>query len=275
MWRRAVAGRRLVPISGPRRAIAGRRLVPISGRRRGSSTGGRRRAAVAALAAAVLLPAAAAAQDSAAATERLDSGSTSVPHDRETTPRRTAATVAAAAEEGGESAMAWVVAAILGVAGAALTIAGLASARRDHGSPTPAGGAGDSRTRSRRRRALPPRAVAASRPAPPAAPVGVGGSPEFEECRVTLVADDGGDHHFRAEPSSRDGDPVARSPAFRARRASSVMESAAARDALQALVAGLLAAGWQVVGRDDDPWALRFRRRAGAGRPFERHPAGR
>ena len=89
-----------------------------------------------------------------------------------------------------------------------------------------------------------------------------------------LALDEGDDRHFFAEHGG-DAEPIARSPVFRARRAGTVMESAAARDALQVLVTSLLAAGWQVVGRDDEPWALRLRRRVSAGRPVEHHPAGR
>ena len=62
---------------------------------------------------------------------------------------------------------------------------------------------------------------------------------------------------------------------FRARRASAVMESADAREALQILVTNLLEGGWQLVGRDGDPWALRFRRRVRAPVAPLRHPAGR
>jgi len=110
----------------------------------------------------------------------------------------------------------------------------------------------------------------------PAAPAAAAATdiPVWEECRVVLAVDEGDDRHFFAEHGG-DAEPVARSPVFRARRAGTVMESAAARDALQVLVTSLLAAGWQVVGRDDEPWALRLRRRVSAGRPVEHHPAGR
>jgi hypothetical protein len=98
--------------------------------------------------------------------------------------------------------------------------------------------------------------------------------PAWESCSVALSVDDGADLHFYVVPDGA-GDPVARSPVFRARQADAVMESAAGRAALQTLVTHLLEAGWQLVGRDDDPWALRFRRRVRAVRPVEHHPAGR
>jgi hypothetical protein len=247
---------------------------------------GPRRAFAAAVAAAALLPAAAAAQDPAPVTELrdqypLDPSSTAAPENAAAAARR----LAAAADDDG-SGTAWVIAVVLGVAGVALTIAGLANARREPEAPAPPEPATGAARAPPRRRARPRRRPAAERtprrPPPPAAradtrtppsPMPLTPSPEFEECRVALVAD-GHEHRFVAALSG-EGGAIARSPGFRARRASSLMESAAARDALQALVAGLLAAGWQVVGRDDDPWALRFRRRATAGRPVEHHPASR
>ena len=179
---------------------------------------------------------------------------------------------AAAADGGGGGATPWLIAAVLGVAGCALTIAGLSAARRERKERE--------RPRERRRqreaRAAPAPVEAERAPepaaptAPPPAPADI---PVWEECHVVLAIDEDDDRHFNAEHAG-EAEPIARSPVFRARRAGSVMESAAARDALQVLVTSLLAAGWQVVGRDDDPWALRLRRRVSAGRPVE-HSAGR
>jgi hypothetical protein len=111
------------------------------------------------------------------------------------------------------------------------------------------------------------------RAAPAKAAAGPAPSPDWEECQVSLSFDAGDEHHFLAAPAT--GDPVARSPVFTAHRTSTVMESAEAREALQALVTSLLEDGWQLVGRDGDPWALRFRRRVRAPVTTVRHPAGR
>jgi hypothetical protein len=296
---------------------------------------GRRVLAVAAVVA-MAAPAAATAQTSGPPTELwrqfpLDPAPT--PTARERTARLTQAAVSGG---GGGSGTAWLIAGALGVAGIGLTIAGLASARREpQEEPEPAARrrAGRRTTRDRqadaekraRRRAgqdasttpaddggrAPRRAGKDSTPSPtsaeggvrtahrpaedaagrtaaptgrarsrplrapepvPAAP-GVRDDADWEECHIVLAADEGDEHHFFAEHAGA-ADPVARSPVFHVRRAAAVMESAPARDALQALVTMLLASGWQVVGRDDDAWALKFRRRVQVG-DRERHPAGR
>ena len=226
---------------------------------------------------------------------------------------------AGAAESGGGGTTPWLIAGLLGVAGFALTVVGLAAAARERRERE--------RPRARRRReaeeaaraaepaeheagpaldarpvgglALEPAGAPGLEPEPPElepepepeqepepapepetepepahAAAAATDIPVWEECRVVLALDEGDDRHFFAEHGG-DAEPIARSPVFRARRAGTVMESAAARDALQVLVTSLLAAGWQVVGRDDEPWALRLRRRVSAGRPVEHHPAGR
>jgi hypothetical protein len=243
------------------------------------------------------------------------------------------------ADDGGASRTPWILAGVLGVAGIAMTIAGLAAARRAPVDPAPEATAGAAAPRRRSARApaggsagaaaRPARAApvpartpakgagpaapgkaragtaastgpaapgkaragtaastgpaapatagagpdagrsAAPRPAP--VPVALTESSDWEECRVGLVEGEGEDHHFYAAPPGG-GVPVARSPVFRARRLSAVMESASGRDALQVLVTYLLEAGWQLVGRDDDPWALHFRRRV---RAPAREPARR
>jgi len=311
--------------------------------------------------AALLLPAPAAGRSSESARQPWGGPA----RERSPAPAFVAVSVAArASDDDGGSSTAWLLAGVLGVAGAALTIAGLASARREPDAaedseraarPARSKAAGTDRVlrdaappggkergradaepssgrRGARGAAREPRSVfgadeaadatarrggrprdeaaettarrggraadatagrghgdavdggkAPARPgssaaeprqrrrsAPPPAPAREG----FEECIVVLAADDGDDHHFYAV-AEEGGGAVARSPVFRARRSAGVMESGAARDALQALVTNLLAAGWQVVGRDDDPWALRFRRRVAAAQPVEGQTAGR
>jgi hypothetical protein len=224
-------------------------------------------------------------------------------------PTREGRSVAATPDDGddGGSGTAWIVAAVLGAAGIGLTIAGLSIARREpqapeppRPAPAPRGPASSAAAPPRRARAASaPRAPAPEaeappapapprreRPAPAAAksrprPASAASSPalapsaDWEECQVALAAGEGDEHHFHAARADA-GDPVARSPSFRARGASAVMESADAREALQVLVTTLLEGGWQLVGRDGDPWALRFRRRVrSAVAPPVRHPAGR